>query len=49
MKSKNLQNVVLSKYQNGDILTKICHDLSSAIGLRTIAKLVSSVYQVHIW
>ena len=36
MKSKNLQNVVLSKYQNGDTPTKIYHDLSGAIGLRTI-------------
>ena len=38
MKSKDLQNVVLSKYQNSDTLTKIYHDLSSAIGLRTIKR-----------
>ena len=38
MKSKNLQNIVLSKYQNGDTPTKIDHDLSSAIGLRTIKR-----------
>ena len=36
MKSKDLQNVVLSKYQNGDTPTKIYHDLSGAIGLRTV-------------
>ena len=36
MKSKDLQNVVVSKYQNGDILTKIYHDLSDTISLRTI-------------
>ena len=38
MKSKDLQNVVLSKYQNGDTPTKIYHDLSGAIGLRTIKR-----------
>ena len=36
MKNKDLQNVVLSKYQNGDTPTKIYHDLSSDIGLRII-------------
>ena len=36
MTSKDLQNVVLSKYQNGDTPTKIYHDLSGALGLRTI-------------
>ena len=36
MKNKDLRNVVLSKYQNGDTPTKIHHDLSAAIGLRTI-------------
>ena len=36
MKSKDLQNVVLSKYQNGDTPTIVYHDLSGAIGLRTI-------------
>ena len=36
MKSKDLQNVVLSEYQNGDTPTKIYHDLSGAIDLRTI-------------
>ena len=38
MKSKGVQNVVLSKYQNGDTPTKIYHDLSGAIGLRTIKR-----------
>ena len=36
MKSKDLWNVVLSKYQNGDIPTKIYHDLGDAMGLRII-------------
>ena len=36
MQSKDLQNIVLSKYQNGVTPTKIYHDLSSAIGLRKI-------------
>ena len=38
MKSKDLQNVVLSKYQNGDTPTKIYRDLSDAIVLRTIKR-----------
>ena len=38
MKSKDLQNVVLSKYQNGDIPTKIHRDLNGRIGLRTIKR-----------
>ena len=36
MQSKDLPNIVLSKYQNGVTPTKIYHDLSSAIGLRTV-------------
>ena len=36
MKSKDLQKVVLSKYQNGDNPTKIYRDLNGGIGLRTI-------------
>ena len=36
MKSKDLQNVVLSKYRNGDTPTKIYHHLRGATGLRTI-------------
>ena len=38
MKSKDLQNDVLSKYQNGEAPTKIYHDLSGAISLRTIKR-----------
>ena len=38
MKSKGLQKIVLSKYQNGDTPTRIYRDLNSAIGLRTIEK-----------
>ena len=38
MKSKDLQNAVLSKYQNGDTPTKIYHDLSATIGLRTTTR-----------
>ena len=38
MKSKDLQNAVLLKYQSGDTPTKIYHHLSSAIGLRTIKR-----------
>ena len=34
MKSKDLQKVVLSKYQNGDNPTKIYRDLNGGIGLR---------------
>ena len=35
MKSKDLQNIVLSKYQNGDVPTKICRDLNGGISLVT--------------
>ena len=45
MKSKDLQNVVLSKYQNGDTPTKIYHDLSGAIGLRTIKRWCQMIHQ----
>ena len=38
MKSKDFQKVVLSKYQNGDTITKIHHDLNGGIGLRTIER-----------
>ena len=34
MKSKDLQKVVLSKYQNSDNPTKIDRDLNGGIGLR---------------
>ena len=38
MKSKDLQKVVLSKYQNGDNPAKIYRDLNGGIGLRTIER-----------
>ena len=38
MKGKDLQKVVLSKYQNGDTTTKIHRDLNGTIGLRTIGR-----------
>ncbi len=38
MKSKDLQRIVLSKYQNGDTPTKIFRDLNGGIGLRTIKR-----------
>ena len=38
MKSKDLQKVVLAKYQNGDTTTKIHRDFNGAIGLRTIER-----------
>ena len=38
MKSKDLQKIVLSKYQNGDNPTKIYRDLNGGIGLRTIER-----------
>ena len=45
MKSKDLQNVVLSKYQNGDTTTKIHRDLNGGIGLTTIKTAVPIVRQ----
>ena len=36
MKSKDLQNLVLSKYSNGDGTTKIFRHLNGATGLSTI-------------
>jgi transposase len=38
MKSKDLQKVVLSKYQKGDTPKKIYHDLNGGVGLRTIER-----------
>ena len=38
MKSKDLQKVVLSKYQNSDTPTKIHRDLNGGISLRTIKR-----------
>ena len=36
--SKDLQNIVLSKYQNGDAPTKICRDLFGGISLVTVKR-----------
>ena len=38
MKSKDLQNIVLSNYQNGDAPTKIFHDLNDGISLATVKR-----------
>jgi transposase len=38
MKSKDLQNIVLSKYENGDTPTKICRDLNGGVSLATIKR-----------
>ena len=45
MKSKDLQNVVLSKYQNGDTPKKIYHDLRGPIGLRIIKQWYQMIHQ----
>ena len=45
MQSKDLQNVVLSRYQNGDTPTKIYHDLSGVIGLRAIKQWCQMIHQ----
>ena len=45
MKSKDLQIVVLSKYQNGDTPTKIYHHVSGAIGLRTVKQWCQMIRQ----
>ena len=45
MKSKDLQKVILSKYQNGDTTTKIHLDLNGGIGLRTIERWCQMIRQ----
>ena len=45
MQSKDLQNIVLSKYQNGDTPTKIYHDLSGVTGLRAIKQWCQMICQ----
>ena len=45
MKSKGLQKVVLSKYQNDDTPTKIHRDLNGGIGLRTIKRWCQMIRQ----
>ena len=48
MKSKDLQKVVLSKYQNGDNPTKIYRDLNGGIGLRTIERWCQMIRSVKL-
>ncbi|CAF3756238.1 unnamed protein product, partial [Rotaria socialis] len=43
--SANLQNIVLSKYQNGDTPTKNFRDLNGGIGLRTIKRWCQMILQ----
>jgi hypothetical protein len=38
MKSKDLQQVVFSKYEDGDGQTKIFRDLNGCLGLNTIKR-----------
>ena len=38
MKSKDIRNLVLSKYENSDGPTKICHDLNGGISLKTVKR-----------
>ena len=45
MKSKDLQKVILSKYQNGDTPTKIHRDLNGGIDLRTIKRCCQRIRQ----
>ncbi|CAF1513704.1 unnamed protein product [Rotaria magnacalcarata] len=45
MKSIDFQNIVLSKYQNGDTPTKTFHDLNGGIGLRTIRRWCQMILQ----
>ncbi|CAF5179828.1 unnamed protein product, partial [Rotaria magnacalcarata] len=60
MKSKDLQNVVLPKYQTGDTSTKKIRDLNGGNGLRTIKPWRQMILQsgsitlssppgVHVW
>ena len=52
MKSKDLQNVVLSKYEKGDEPAKIFQDLNSTIRLNDDAaestKTALSIYSKHL-
>ena len=45
MKSKDLQKVVLSKYQNGDTPTKIHRDSNGGIGLTIIERWCQRIRQ----
>ena len=43
MKSKDLQNIVLPKYEKGDTPTEIFRDLNGGIGLSTIKRWCSMI------
>ena len=43
MKSKDIQNLVLSKYQNGQSCSKIHEDLNGSVGLSTIERWCKSI------
>ena len=45
MKSKDLQKVVLSKYENGDGPTKICRDLNGCVSLATIKRWCQMIFR----
>ena len=45
MKSKDLQNIVLSKYQKGDTGTEMHHDLNSGISLASIKRWCQMIHQ----
>jgi transposase len=45
MTSKDLQNIVLSKYQNGDTPTEIYRDLNIGISLATIKRWCQMIRQ----
>ena len=45
MKSKDLQKIVRSEYQNGDSSIQIYHDLNGGISLRTIERWCQMIYR----
>ena len=45
MKSKDLRNIVLSKYQNGDAPTKISRDLNDGISLVTVKRWCQMIHR----
>ena len=45
MKSKDLQKIVLSKYQNSNTPTKVYRDLNGGTGLRTIKRWCQMIRQ----
>ena len=51
MKSKDLQKLVLSKYQNGDGPSKIFADIKGVIGFRTINRWCQMIREsaLEIW